>query len=35
MIFGEAELDSEAEGGECRPEPEQIIVDDPETYHQL
>ena len=25
----------EAEGGNCRPEPEQIIVDDPETYHQL
>lgn len=25
----------EAEGGDCRPEPEQIIVDDPETYHQL
>lgn len=25
----------EFEGGECRPEPEQIVVDDPETYHQL
>lgn len=25
----------EVEGGDCRPEPEQIIVDDPETYHQL
>jgi len=25
----------EAEGGESRPEPEQIIIDDPETYHQL
>lgn len=25
----------EVEGGECRPEPEQIVIDDPETYHQL
>ena len=25
----------EAEGGECRQESEQVIVDDPETYHQL
>lgn len=25
----------EMEGGECRPEPEQVIIDDPETYHQL
>lgn len=25
----------EVEGGDCRPEPEQIIIDDPETYHQL
>ena len=23
------------EGGECRPDPEQVIIDDPETYHQL
>lgn len=23
------------EGGPCRPEPEQVIIDDPETYHQL
>lgn len=25
----------EIENGECMPEPEQIIIDDPETYHQL
>lgn len=25
----------EMEGGECKPEPEQIVIDDPETYHQL
>lgn len=25
----------ESEGADCRPEPEQVIIDDPETYHQL
>lgn len=25
----------EVEGGDCRPEPEQVVIDDPETYHQL
>lgn len=25
----------EVEGGECKAEPEQVIVNDPETYHQL
>lgn len=25
----------ESEGGFCLPEPEQIVIDDPETYHQL
>ena len=25
----------EAEGGSCQPEPKQVIIDDPEVYHQL
>lgn len=25
----------EAEGAPCKPEPEQVIIDDPEVYHQL